>query len=125
MEKARTVVIGPGLGEEQHSQSLVKFVTSSEKTLVIDADALKYLNGKAREAQTWVLTPHAAEASQLLDTTVDWIETHRFEAVKQIAQQYHCVCVLKGPGSLISDGKRYGLIKQVIQVWLVAEWGMC
>ncbi len=54
----------------------------------------------------WVLTPHPAEAARLLITKTALIEQDRYQSVELLQQQFGGVCVLKGAGSLISDGKK-------------------
>jgi NAD(P)H-hydrate epimerase len=72
---------------------------------VVDADALYFLAQKPRKQKTWVLTPHPGEAAMLLACTIADIEADRFAAVKKIAQGYGGICVLKGAGTLVSDGQ--------------------
>ena len=72
---------------------------------VVDADALRLLAAKPIKKQQWILTPHPGEAAALLSCRVEDVEADRFSAVKNIAQQYGGICVLKGAGTLVSDGK--------------------
>jgi len=111
--KAKVYVLGPGLGQNDWGLALFHLAISQNKTCVIDADGLRllakgYHQGlltKSVKDNDWILTPHPGEAAALLNCTVADIERDRFSAVKSIAQQYHCVCLLKGAGSLVSDGK--------------------
>jgi len=50
------------------------------------------------------LTPHPKEAASLLGCDVATIEADRFSAVQNIAKKYGGICILKGAGSLISNG---------------------
>ncbi len=111
--KAKIYVLGPGLGQSDWGSSLFSLVISQNKTCVIDADGLRllakgYHQGSLADSlpdNDWILTPHPGEAAALLNCKVTDIERDRFSAVKSIAQQYNCVCLLKGAGSLVSDGK--------------------
>lgn len=105
-EKAKVILIGPGLGRDSWAQQLVKLAIESDKTLVVDADALAVIKYAKLFHSDWVLTPHPGEAAYLLDTDIASIEADRFAAVRAIAQQYGGICVLKGAGSLISDGQQ-------------------
>ena len=49
-----------------------------------------------------MLTPHPGEAAHLLHTTVGEIQADREGAVRQLAEEYRCVAVLKGSGTLIT-----------------------
>lgn len=105
-DKAKVILIGPGLGRDNWAQQLVKLAIESDKTLVVDADALAVVKDAKLFHGDWVLTPHPGEAAYLLDTDIMSIEADRFAAVKAIAQKYGGICVLKGAGSLISDGQQ-------------------
>ncbi|WDE12291.1 NAD(P)H-hydrate dehydratase [Thalassomonas haliotis] len=111
LAKAKVLILGPGLGRDHWAQHLFDFAIAQPLACVIDADAL-YMLRQARQqggvpdsGKIRVLTPHNAEAACLLGCTVDEVNRDRFAAVKAIARQYQGVCLLKGPGTLISDGK--------------------
>lgn len=112
LDKAKALLIGPGLGQCQWAKALFTCVISNDKPVVIDADGLHLLNaympnGVAKGTNNqWVLTPHPKEAATLLNTSVANIEANRFDAVVKIAKKYRCICVLKGAGSLVSDGNQ-------------------
>jgi NAD(P)H-hydrate epimerase len=121
MSKASVILLGPGLGQNAWSTSLFDLVmlrvinfdtvnanktTNKEKVLVLDADALTLLSKTKHFCSRWILTPHPKEAALLLSCDVATIEADRFSAVRNIAQKYGGICILKGAGSLISDGKQ-------------------
>lgn len=106
---AKVMLIGPGLGQASWSSSLFDMVVEQEKPLVVDADALQLLAKTPMKKAHWVLTPHPGEAAKLLGCSIADIEKDRFAVVKAIAKQYGGICVLKGAGTLISDGH---------QVWI-------
>ena len=116
IKRASVIVIGPGLGRDAWSGQLLRVVQGQTVPLVVDADALNLLaEGELVEPSrrdNWVLTPHPGEAARLLNCSVAEIQADRFEAVNQIQQRYGGVIVLKGAGSLISDGQ---------QTWLCAR----
>jgi NAD(P)H-hydrate epimerase len=103
--KAKVVVIGPGLGRDLWAQQLFLTVSSSNKWCVIDADALSLLSDNPTKRDNWVLTPHPGEAAAMLGCSIADIENDRFNAIKEIVNKYGGICVLKGAGTLISDGK--------------------
>jgi NAD(P)H-hydrate epimerase len=105
MLKAKVMVLGPGLGLTTWSASLYRLAIEQPQPKVIDADALRMLAKQPRFSQHWILTPHPGEAAALLACRIEDIEADRFAAVSRIALKYGGVCVLKGSGSLISDGK--------------------
>ena len=104
MKKARAIAIGPGLGRDRWAQALFDFAIASNLPMIVDADALYFLSQKPIKKPNWVLTPHPGEAAQLLKTTVAEVEADRFAAVSKIQQKYGGICLLKGAGTLISNG---------------------
>lgn len=111
--KAKVCILGPGLGLDNWAKAFFEVLILSEKPCVFDADALVLLSQLSERQCSeikagnnhWVLTPHPLEAAKLLHCSVAEIETDRFAAVIAIANQYQCICLLKGAGSLVSDGK--------------------
>ncbi|MEI6894644.1 MAG: NAD(P)H-hydrate dehydratase [Colwellia sp.] len=114
LNKAKVYLIGPGLGQSSEAQQLFELLCKTSqaqhKTIIVDADALTLLsNIKLTQAkqhyQHWILTPHPKEAAALLHCDVASIEADRYAAVRAIANQYGGICLLKGAGTLVSDGE--------------------
>ena len=101
-----TLVIGPGLGQDDWAQGLLDKVINSELPCVVDADGLNLLARKMARKDNWVLTPHPGEAANLLNTAIDNIEMDRFAAVQRLQVQFGGIVILKGAGTLICDGKQ-------------------
>ena len=106
LSRAKAIVCGPGLGREQWGQKLFESVITQNVHLVLDADALHFLSLPKYNMcnNHWVLTPHEGEAAKLLGISREEVAQDRYGCVKKIATQYGGICVLKGAGSLISDG---------------------
>ena len=110
VNSAKVFILGPGLGRTEWAQHLFDLIVTpfinDKRTgaMVIDADGLALLAKTNYFCSHWVLTPHPKEAARLLDCDTATIEADRFHAVKAIAKKYGGICVLKGAGSLISDG---------------------
>ncbi len=99
------LLCGMGLGRSQWSKQLFKSCLKSGLPLVLDADGLNWLASVASVPENLkVITPHPKEAATLLKITVDEVQNNRWLAVKLLAQKYRCVAVLKGSGTLVSDG---------------------
>lgn len=103
LEKANVVAIGPGLGKSAWAQELLDFVLDSDKTLVVDADALNILAGREepKPKENWVLTPHPGEAARMLKANGQDIQRDRKGSAKKLQKMFGGVVVLKGAGSLI------------------------
>ena len=105
VDQCDVVAVGPGLGQDAWAYRIFEMIAKRSPKVVVDADALNILAKTQFKRSDWVLTPHPGEAGRLLGCTSEKIQSDRFEAVKQIASRYGGVCVLKGAGSLVSDGK--------------------
>ncbi|MBL8299052.1 MAG: NAD(P)H-hydrate dehydratase [Rhodanobacteraceae bacterium] len=103
LEKASTLVLGPGLGQRSWGHALWHRALASGKPAVLDADALNLLARHPRRFSTpVVLTPHPAEAARLLASDTASVQANRYAAAQAIAERYHAVVILKGAGSLIA-----------------------
>ena len=104
----RCIAIGPGLGTDPETKSLVhRVVTESEVPIVIDADGLNNLVGhldllKQRRAPT-IITPHPGEMARLMGCTPKQVQEDRIAAARELARQYHVHVLLKGARTMISD----------------------
>ena len=96
------VVVGPGLGQSEWGFEMLNGVFASGLPGVVDADALNLLAQRPRRTGQMILTPHPGEASRLLNTDVDAIQSKRFDSSAKIQSQYDCICVLKGAGTLVA-----------------------
>jgi ADP-dependent NAD(P)H-hydrate dehydratase / NAD(P)H-hydrate epimerase len=97
--KATAVALGPGLGRDDGAKTLVRrLLVELELPMVVDADALFEL-----EPGDWggprVLTPHEGELERLLGHPV---KDRRLAAVREAADTFRCVVVLKGPDTLVA-----------------------
>jgi NAD(P)H-hydrate epimerase len=101
-KKASAVALGPGLGRGDGPQALVReLLAGLELPAVVDADALFGL-----EPGDWpaprVLTPHEGELARLLGRESREIAAHRLAAVREAADRFGCVVLLKGPDTLVA-----------------------
>ena len=104
LSKVKAILLGPGLGKSTCSKELFNFVITLPQSKIVDADALSLLAEKPIKNNHWILTPHPGEAAALLACSVADVEADRFAAVRKISQQYGGICVLKGAGTLVSNG---------------------
>lgn len=102
---ATTLVVGPGLGRSSWSESLFMQAINSPCPKVFDADALFWLKDKnLRLDAKSIFTPHPGEAAMLLDIDVTQVQENRLQAVLDLQQRYGGIAILKGAGTLITDG---------------------
>lgn len=99
------IALGMGLGQSQWSKQLFRACLKAAVPMVIDADGLNILAETAMVPDSLqVITPHPKEAAMLLAVSTEEIQDDRWQSVRHLAQKYRCVAVLKGSGTLISDG---------------------
>ncbi|MGH8657727.1 MAG: NAD(P)H-hydrate dehydratase [Gammaproteobacteria bacterium] len=104
MTKAEVIAIGPGLGRSPWAHALLAAALEGRWPLVVDADALNLIAAEPSERQNWILTPHPGEAARLLGAQTQDIQRDRFNAALAIQARYGGVCVLKGTGTVVTDG---------------------
>ena len=109
--KSSTVVaIGPGLGRSGPIKELVRWVVSSVKVpTVLDADALNALVGGfdlTASSRPIVITPHPGEFARLLGKTVAEVQADRESLAAAFAREHKIVVVLKGAGTIVTDGEK-------------------
>ena len=106
----QVVVCGCGGGDAV--AGVLPRVLSSAAAVVLDADALNAISRdtqlqaqlRARRGRAYrtVLTPHPLEAARLLGSSAGAVQSDRFHAARQLAEQFQCVVVLKGSGTVIA-----------------------
>ncbi|GBD36083.1 Bifunctional NAD(P)H-hydrate repair enzyme Nnr [bacterium HR36] len=109
---ATVVAAGPGWGQSVGLQHLAaRLVRELPRPLVLDADAL---NNLAQAGLAWlenapavrILTPHPGEFARLLGLSTAQVQTQREELAAAFARQHRLIVVLKGHGTVVSDGER-------------------
>ncbi|MEP4486950.1 MAG: NAD(P)H-hydrate dehydratase [Halioglobus sp.] len=105
VDEANALVVGPGLGQSEWSEQLLRVAADSGKTLILDADALNLLALERGIEQAsrpnWILTPHPGEAARLLAQTNLHVQRDRFAAATALQDRFGGVAVLKGNGTLV------------------------
>ena len=78
---------------------------------VIDADALNVLadhpDRLGQQQAPRILTPHPGEFARLSGRTIPQIAADRVGVAIEFARQHNVVVVLKGAGTVVTDGTRY------------------
>jgi ADP-dependent NAD(P)H-hydrate dehydratase len=113
-KSADVVVIGPGLGLNDDIAEVVKdLVDSPGCPLLLDADALNAVASRpdllARLAGPHgeiVMTPHPGEFARLIGSDPQTVQARRRELAVAFAREHGIVLVLKGAGTVVTDGHR-------------------
>lgn len=105
MDKARALLVGPGLGRAAGTTQFVRdLLRASDHPAVIDADGLNALAEDPapldQTAGRWILTPHAGEFRRLAGDDADLDDPIR--TAQTYAQRWNCVLLLKGMPSIVA-----------------------
>jgi ADP-dependent NAD(P)H-hydrate dehydratase len=105
------LALGPGLGRSPGLNALVHALL--EKTalpLVLDADGLNALQGHTdrlrHRSAPLILTPHPGEFARLCGTDVATVGADRQGLAVKFAAEHRVVLVLKGHGTVVTDGRQ-------------------
>jgi NAD(P)H-hydrate epimerase len=100
--KAKALAVGPGVGRGMDAKALVRrLLAEVEVPTVVDADALFELEPGEWPAPR-VLTPHEGELARLLGRGSKDVAAHRLASVREAAERFNSVVVLKGEDSLVA-----------------------
>jgi ADP-dependent NAD(P)H-hydrate dehydratase len=108
---ASAVVVGPGLGQSEDVAAVVRsLVDQVAAPLVVDADALNVLGARpvllCQRKRPFVLTPHPGEFGRLRGQDTRTVQTNRQALAVEFARDFGGVLVLKGAGTIVTDGPR-------------------
>ena len=111
LEGADVLAIGPGLGRSEAVRELVRWaVDAVDVPTVVDADALNALVGQAEILRNLdrpvILTPHPGEFARLVGKSVAEVQADRANLAAEFAAHEHVIIVLKGHGTVVTDGQR-------------------
>lgn len=122
------VAIGPGLGTSRGVTAIVNsLVAELPQPMVVDADALNVLAGagssspltlalspkgrgnKAARRGTRILTPHPGEFARLIGSDIATVQRQRAKLAAEYAAANSVILVLKGQGTVVTDGDRVAI----------------
>ena len=108
-----SVLVGCGSGVSEETYLLCKSLIQSEGgALVLDADAINSITKFSSpdillsSGRKLILTPHPLELSRLFGITPRQINSSRISVAEEIAKKYGIILLLKGAGTVITDGER-------------------
>ena len=112
-DKARALLVGPGLGRAASTQDAVlDLLATTDRPVVVDADGLNALAGHAdRLAELsdgrFILTPHAGELKRLAGDDADLSD--RVGTAQSYAERWNSILLLKGMPSVVAapDGRAF------------------
>ena len=96
------IVLGPGLGKNQHPDALLGSLGDYRGIIILDAEGLEKFD-EARDLckdSRFILTPHKAEFVKLTG------EEPNVENASKFSRRKNCTMILKGVEDIITDGNR-------------------
>jgi ADP-dependent NAD(P)H-hydrate dehydratase len=109
------IAVGPGLGNCSEVRGLVRrLFEASTSPLIVDADGLNVLADdfrsgvltSSKHGVARILTPHPGEFARLCGCSIADVERNREDAAREFAKRHGVVVILKGPGTVVTDGDR-------------------
>ncbi|WP_417394419.1 NAD(P)H-hydrate dehydratase [Gimesia chilikensis] len=105
------VAIGPGCGQRPWVRDLTLHLYENlTQPLIVDADGLNSLAAAdsplPEPAGPRILTPHPGEFSRLTNVSIKEIAADRETHALEFARQHKVILLLKGAGTIITDGSR-------------------
>lgn len=111
--KYSSVLCGPGVTVSSEISELILSIMKTEGApLVIDADGINSIakfssvNSLLEARRPVILTPHPLELSRLCGCSVEYINENRLPFAIDFAKKYGVILLLKGAGTIITDGER-------------------
>lgn len=104
--------IGPGLGQSPAAARLLARVLEiADCPVILDADALNlvashHFEPHLKARQQVIITPHPGEFSRLTGLSPQEIGQQRVAVAAEYAQRLGVVVLLKGAGTVVTDGQR-------------------
>ncbi len=111
-ERFHVILVGPGLSREPEALELARtLVEELDKPLVIDADALRALEGLRLNQGPGkaILTPNRAEFQVVAGVKLPEDLREACDAVKKAAREVNATILAKAPVDVISDGSNVRL----------------
>ena len=109
------MLVGSGSSVTEELYALVWALLETEGCpIVLDADAINAIADKGGEGRAKlraarrkvILTPHPLEFARLYGIRVAEVQQRRIELALAFARDYNCTLVLKGAGTVVTDGDR-------------------
>ena len=111
-EKMSSILIGCGSSVSKGISKLTEMmIKESDSQIIIDADGLNSIAEYSDPSifslakKRPILTPHPLEFSRISGVSTDEIQGNRIGYAKAFAKKYNVILLLKGAGTIITDGK--------------------
>jgi len=106
IEKADTVVIGPGIGANSGTIDMLADVIANSigKKIIIDADGLRCVGKLKKMNNNIIITPHTYEFSRLIQLEPEQAKADLLNYSKEFASHNNCVLLVKSKPTIVTNG---------------------
>lgn len=114
MERAHAVLIGPGIGTDPETAAMLESTLHQHQQrtdaapVILDADALNWMAAHQPDLKALsgklIITPHAGEMARLMQTERAAVLENGSATAADAARRHGAIAVLKGPGTIITNG---------------------
>jgi NAD(P)H-hydrate epimerase len=108
MDKADSIVVGPGLGLHEETVETVKMIVDEARVrslpTVVDADGFKAFKAFPSLLKGVVATPHRGEFKQVFDVELEAEWFRNVNRLVELSKKYGFTLLLKGFETVIIDG---------------------
>ncbi len=106
---ASVIIMGPGMGIEENTKSILNILLSStDLPLVIDADGIniiaEYPEILKNHKSNIILTPHLGEMARLVNKDICQVKENIIKEAEEYAKEKNIICVLKDTRTVVADG---------------------
>jgi NAD(P)H-hydrate epimerase len=101
-----TLAAGPGLTVHPSIKNVIQSLLKMPFPIVLDADGINSVASKDLKGTQAIITPHPGEMGRLLGLGTKEIQKDRVAICRDTARNLGVVAVLKGKGTVVSDGAR-------------------
>lgn len=118
LDKIKALAIGMGWNKSTEYEKILEYILLNyEIPVVIDADGLNTLANMNLEILNKtkckiILTPHLKEFERLSKISLENIKENSINIAKEFAKKYNVILLLKGPTTIVTDGKKVYLVKK-------------
>ena len=118
LNKIKALAIGMGWNKSAQYEKILEYILFNyEIPVVIDADGLNTLANMNLEILNKteckiILTPHLKEFERLGKISLEGIKNNSINIAKEFAKKYNVILLLKGPTTIVTDGKIVYLVKK-------------
>ena len=109
-EASDVVALGPGIGRgPEVTDAVIALLSAVDRPIVLDADGLNVIaqnQSKLKTEPARILTPHPGEFARLTGEDIKTIQANRRQLAAEYARAKDVVLVLKGEGTIVTDGVR-------------------